>query len=32
MKKNKSKYLVKWRNYFNNFNSWIDKDDAIKYT
>ena len=30
--KNKSKYLVKGRGYSNDFNSWIDKDDIIKYT
>ena len=32
IRKNKNKYFVKWRNYSNNFNSWIDKDDIIKYT
>ena len=32
IRKNKNKYLVKWRNYSNDFNSWIDKDDIIKYT
>ena len=32
IRKNKSKYFVKWRNYSNDFNSWIDKDDIIKYT
>ena len=32
IQKNKNKYLVKWRNYSNDFNSWIDKDDIIKYT
>ena len=32
IRKNKNKYLVKWRNYSNNFNSWVDKDDIIKYT
>ena len=32
IRKNKNKYLVKWRNYSDNFNSWIDKDDIIKYT
>ena len=32
IRKNKNKYLVKWRNYSNHFNSWIDKDDIIKYT
>ena len=32
IRKNKDKYLVKWRNYSNDFNSWIDKDDIIKYT
>ena len=32
IRKNKNKYLVKWRGYSNEFNSWIDKDDIIKYT
>ena len=32
IRKNKNKYLVKWRNYSDEFNSWIDKDDIIKYT
>ena len=32
IQKNKNKYLVKWRNYSNEFNSWVDKDDIIKYT
>ena len=32
IKKNKNKYLVKWRNYSDNFNSWIDKDDFVKHT
>ena len=32
IRKNKDKYLVKWRNYSNEFNSWIDKNDIIKYT
>ena len=32
IRKNKNKYLVKWRNYSNDFNSWIDKDDIIKRT
>ena len=32
IRKNKNKYLVKWRGYSNDFNSWIDKDDIIKYT
>ena len=31
IRKNKNKYLVKWRNYSNDFNSWVDKDDIIKY-
>ena len=31
IKKDKNKYLVKWRNYFNDFNSWIDKNDIIKH-
>ena len=30
IRKNKNKYLVKWRGYSNEFNSWIDKDDIIK--
>ena len=32
IRKNKDKYLVKWRNYSNGFNSWVDKDDIIKHT
>ena len=32
IKKNKNKYYVKWRNYSNDFNSWVNKDDIIKYT
>ena len=32
IRKNKNKYLIKWRGYSNEFNSWIDKDDIIKYT
>ena len=32
IKKNNNKYLVKWRNYSNDFNSWIDKDDVVKHT
>ena len=32
IRKNKDKYLIKWRGYSNDFNSWIDKDDIIKYT
>ena len=32
IRKNKNKYFVKWRNYSNDFNSWVDKDDIIKYT
>ena len=32
IRKNKNKYFVKWRNYSDDFNSWIDKDDIIKYT
>ena len=32
IRKNKNKYLVKWRGYSDDFNSWIDKDDIIKYT
>ena len=25
------KYLIKWRNYSNVFNSWIDKNNIVKY-
>ena len=32
IRKNKNKYLVKWRGYSSNFNSWIDKNDIVKYT
>ena len=32
IRKNKDKYLVKWRGYSDDFNSWIDKNDIIKYT
>ena len=32
IRKNKDKYFVKWRNYSDEFNSWIDKNDIIKYT
>ena len=32
IRKNKDEYFVKWRNYSNDFNSWVDKDDIIKYT
>ena len=32
IRRNKNNYLVKWRNYSNDFNSCIDKDDIIKYT
>ena len=32
IRKNKDKYLVKWRGYSNDFNSYVDKNDIIKYT
>ena len=32
IRRNKNKYLVKCRNYSSDFNTWIDKDDIIKYT
>ena len=32
IRKNKNKYLVKWRGYSNDFNSWVDKDDIMKHT
>ena len=31
LKTNKNKIYVKWRNYSNNFNSWIDKNSVTKY-
>ena len=31
IKKNKDRYFVKWRNYSNDFNSWINKNDIVKY-
>ena len=32
IRKNKDKYLVKWRGYSDDFNSYVNKDDIIKYT
>ena len=32
IRKNKDRYLVKWRNYSNDFNSWVNENDIIKYT
>ena len=32
IRKNKNKYLVKWRSYSDDFNSWINNADIIKYT
>ena len=32
IRKDENKYLVKWRNYSSDFNSWIDKNDMIKHT
>ena len=32
IKTKNDKLFVKWRGYSNNFNSWIDKIDIIKYT
>ena len=32
IRKNKNKYLVKWKGYSDDFNSWIDKDDVVKHT
>ena len=31
IRKNKDRYFVKWRNYSNDFDSWIDKNDIVKY-
>ena len=32
IKTKNDKIFVKWRGYSNNFNSWINKNDIIKYT
>ena len=32
IRRNRNNYLVKWRGYSSNFNTWIDKNDIIKYT
>ena len=32
IRKNKNKYLVKWRNYSDDFNSWVNENDIIKHT
>ena len=32
IRKNKDKYLVKWKGYSNDFNSYVDKNDIIKHT
>ena len=32
IRKNKYRYLIKWRGYSNDFNSWVDQDDIIKHT
>ena len=32
IRKNKNKYLVKWRGYSDEFNSYVDKNDIVKYT
>ena len=31
IKKVRDRYFVKWRNYSNEFNSWINKNDKVKY-
>ena len=31
IKKIGDRYLIKWRNYSNHFNSWINKNDIVKY-
>ena len=32
IRKNKNKYLVKWRGYTDDFNTYVNKDDIIRYT
>ena len=29
--KNKDKHLVKWRNYPDKFNSYVNKNDIVKH-
>ena len=31
VRKVRDRYFVKWRNYSNDFNSWMDKNDIVKY-
>ena len=31
IRRNKNKYLAKWRGYSNDFDSWIDKNTITKY-
>ena len=31
IRKNKDRYFVKWRNHSNNFNTWVNKNDIVKY-
>ena len=31
IKKVDDRYLIKWRNYSNDLNSWINKNDIVKY-
>ena len=32
IRKNKNKYFVKWKDYSDDFNSWVDKNDIINHT
>ena len=32
IKTKNDKLFVKWRGYNNSFNSWVDKNNIIKYT
>ena len=29
--KNKDRYLIKWKNYSDKYNSYVDKNDIAKY-
>ena len=31
IKKVGDRYLIKWRNHSYDFNSWIDRNDIVKY-
>ena len=32
IRKNKNRYFVKWKDYSDDFNNWVDKNDIINHT